>query len=158
MASRQSLLALAVDAEAKAVGDFIAVLKSEQERLGQGETESLAALAEKKSQIADELTALAKQRNELLAQEGLATDQAGVTEWLTRHPTDTALREKWLCVLDGAREARELNRLNGQIIQIHLQHTAEALEILLSAGRTLDLYGPDGQTASVANRRISESA
>lgn len=146
-----------VEAEADAVLHFVELLKLEQEALANGETDKLIQFAENKGSISSELGALATQRNALLATLGLAVDRTGVEAWIARHPTNTRLPKAWARILSQAAEARELNRVNGELIQIRMLHNTQALATLLSASRSLNLYGPDGQTAPSNNRRIDDA-
>ena len=146
-----------VEAEADAVLRFVEQLKLEQEALANGETDKLIRFAESKGNISGELGALATQRNSLLAALELAADRAGIETWIERHPTNVGLPKAWARVLSLAAEARELNRVNGELIQIRMRHNTQALATLLSASRPLNLYGPDGQTAPSSGRRIDDA-
>lgn len=147
-----------VEAEADAIARFVELLKLEQATLGQGDIEGLSVLIQQKSEVAAELGSLAEQRNASLAAHGLGTDLTGIEAWFESHPSDTRIRSAWARILPLAREARELNRVNGELIQIRMQHNAQALEALLGASRQLNLYGPDGQTTPHSSRRINDAA
>jgi flagella synthesis protein FlgN len=151
-----------VEAESSAVTRFVALLKLEQAALSQGGVDDLVEFANQKSAVANELTLLANQRNTLLAAQGLAADRAGIEAAIAgsikRQPSDTALSRLWSQIILLASEAKELNRLNGELIQIRMQHNSQALEAMQGASRTLHLYGPDGQTTPLISRRINDAA
>jgi flagella synthesis protein FlgN len=151
-----------VEAESSAVTRFVALLKLEQAALSQGGVDDLVEFANQKSAVANELTLLANQRNTLLAAQGLAADRAGIETAIAgsikRQPSDTALSRLWSQIILLASEAKELNRLNGELIQIRMQHNSQALEAMQGASRTLHLYGPDGQTTPLISRRINDAA
>lgn len=144
--------------EADAVARFADLLRQEQNTLATGDVDALTPLIQQKNSVAAELTAFAQQRNALLAAEGLAPDRAGIEDWCARHPANTDVSTAWSRILLLARDARELNRVNGELIQIRMQHNAQGLEALLGASRSLELYGPDGQTAAHSGRRINDAA
>lgn len=144
--------------EADAVERFADLLRQEQQTLASGDVDALAPLIQQKNAVAAELTRLAQQRNALLAAEGLAPDRSGIEAWCAQHPANTEVRAAWSRILLLASNARELNRVNGELIQIRMQHNAQGLEALLGASRSLELYGPDGQTAAQSGRRINEAA
>lgn len=146
-----------VEAEADAVVRFVELLKLEQSTLGKGDIDGLSLLIQKKTEVAAELGVLAEQRNASLTAQGLGADRSGIEAWLEKHPADTRLRTAWSRILPLAGEARELNRVNGELIQIRMQHNAQALEALLGASRQLSLYGPDGQTTAHSGRRINDA-
>lgn len=147
-----------VEAEADAVLRFVDLLQLEQIALTKGEVDQLAALIEQKNAVANELGAFAAQRNAALAAQGLTADGAGITAWCQGHPADTRVATAWSRILSLASEARELNRVNGDLIQIRMQHNTQALEALLGTSQRLNLYGPDGQTAGPSSRRINDAA
>lgn len=143
--------------EAELLAQFVAVLRLEQAALAAGDTTPLPDYATRKASLGDGLQGAAAQRNALLDGLGLDRDRAGVEQWLAARPGDPAAA-RWQQILDGAREAHELNNLNGKLIQMRLRYNAAALEALQRGSRTLELYGPDGQTRSSGDRRISDSA
>lgn len=150
-------LAAAIDAEAAAVRSFSGLLQLEQQALRDGETDALPEIVERKSSAAAALTACAAARNALLASRGFPGDRPGIDAWLRAHADDGAVRSSWATLLALAAEARELNRLNGELIRLRVQHNAQALEALLGASRPLQLYGPDGQTATLGGGRLRDA-
>jgi flagella synthesis protein FlgN len=147
-----------VEDEADTVSRFVDLLKNEQGMLTRGDVDGLAPIIQKKNTVANELTLLAKQRNALLAAQRLGPDRGGVDAWCAAHPASTKVSVAWSRILNLATEARELNRVNGELIKIRMQHNTQALESLLGASQSLDLYGPDGQAASRSSRRINDAA
>lgn len=146
-----------LDAEAKAVQQFIGLLQLEQTALSTGKTDELPALIEKKAGLAARLNALAAQRNQSLAEQGFAADLVGVESWCAKNPQEKNVPDAWQQILSLASEARELNRLNGELIQMRMQYNAKALEALQGGKDSFDLYGPDGQSKSPSKRRISDA-
>ncbi len=151
-----SLLQLIV-AEAELIGTFITTLQIEQNDLNHGLTTNLPELAERKTALAEELTALAKQRHDFLAAQGFAAGRKGMESWCSAHPGERGIFEAWGKILQLADEARELHRLNGELISVRMQYNASALNIL-RGNHSLDLYGPNGQSTAPANRRINDAA
>ena len=146
-----------LNSETEAVSLFVVVLKKEQKALAQGDTDALPALVEEKNVLGGQLATLATQRNVLLAGLGLAGDRPGVEAWCAGHPEEKVVAAAWAGVLELAREAKELNRLNGELIALRMQHNARALEALRSGNNPLDLYGPDGQAQPPNRVRINDS-
>lgn len=143
--------------EAEAVQQFVELLKLEQSALSAGSTDVLPAYADKKMALAAKLNRLAVQRNSFLAAQGLGADLVGVNAWIAQHSTEYQAIETWSGVLALAREARELNRLNGELIQLRMQYNAKALEALQGGNHALKLYGPDGQSTSSNQNRIDDA-
>jgi flagella synthesis protein FlgN len=144
-------------AEADAVQCFVDVLQLEQSALKNGHTENLADFAEQKSQLGIALKQLSGQRNSLLAASGFSDDRSGIEAWCAKNPNEQRVKETWARVISLASEARELNRLNGDLIQIHMQYNSKALETLRGGNSALELYGPDGQSQTLGNRRINDA-
>lgn len=126
--------------------------------LGKGEVDHLLALVQEKNGLAMQLAALADERNQALAAQGLAADRSGLAAWFAAHPTAKRARAVWSSLLAVASQARELNLINGELIQLRMQHNARALEALLGTRSALGLDGPDGQNTLPSGARISDSA
>lgn len=146
-----------IAAEVATLDEFIALLTLEQTALGNGNTDELPALAEQKSKFAVQLNDLATQRNRLLTAQGFAADRAGVEQWCARHAENNEPGQTWSRILSLASEARELNRLNGELIQMRMQYNTQALEALRGTRNSLQLYGPDGQSTASGHRRINDA-
>ena len=144
-------------AEAEAVQQFAELLKLEQTSLSSGNTDELPAFAEQKVKLAVHLNTLSAQRNAALATQGLDADRAGVEAWCAKHPNENEVVAAWSRILLVAGEARELNRLNGELIQIRMQYNARALEALQGGKNSLALYGPDGQSTTSGKTRINDA-
>lgn len=152
----KSLLPIIAE-EARTVQQFVDLLDREQTVLSAGETDELPALAEKKSMLANDLVNLDNQRNDFLVALGFATGRKGIEAWCSKHPAEQAVADTWATILRLATEARELSRLNGDLIQLRLNVTANALQALQAGKSSLDLYGPDGQATNSGQRRIDHA-
>ena len=146
-----------ITAEAEAVQQFVDLLKLEQSTLSKGKTDDLPAFAEQKSRLAIHLKNLATQRNTSLAVQGFGADRTGVESWCAKYPDEKTASMAWTKILSLAGEARELNRVNGELIQMRMHHNAKALEALQGGRSSLDLYGPDGQSTTAGNQRINDA-
>ena len=143
--------------EAATVRQFVDLLKREQASLSTGSADELLALIAQKDKLAIQINSLAAQRNKSLDAEGFSPDRIGVEAWCAKHPTEETASNAWTSILALANDARELNRLNGELIQIRLQYNNKALEALQGSKKALDLYGPDGHSTTQAHRRINHA-
>lgn len=146
----------AIGAEAKLIEQFVGVLQREQAALSEGAADDLLALTDQKNELARQLNQLSTLRAALLVTCGFSTDRQGVEAWCAQADSPEAT-EVWHAVLALAAEARELNRVNGELIQLRMQFNAQALEALRGAKSSLELYGPDGQSTKSGNRRINDA-
>lgn len=144
--------------ELELVREFIAHLNSEQEALKRGRTDDLAVLGQKKSELADQLNAIEKERNAFLQRAGHTWDREGMAAWLAAHPADRVAAGLWAKLLEGASEAKRLNELNGRLVAIRLQVTNQALGILTQQSQRSTLYGRDGMTTPKTGSRIIDAA
>ena len=143
-----------VASEAQQIQQFVDLLEEEQSSLKEGSTEALPSIAEQKQNLAAQLNNLARRRNDLLLILGHTADRAGMDAWAEEYPQAA---DEWSKTLALATKAREINHLNGKLIQMRMQHNSRALDILLRKENTLDLYGPDGKASGQGDRRIDDA-
>jgi flagella synthesis protein FlgN len=144
--------------ELAVVRTFVGILEREQRLLIEGDVDGLPALVNDKNELAARLAAIAEQRRLTLARIGLNADRSGVASWFAAHPDDEGARVAWAELLPLATQARELNQLNGDLIQLRLQHNKQAIEALVGSSGAGGLYGPDGQNKPGGGGRILDSA
>ncbi len=148
-----------ISAEVAETTVFISLLQEEQEALQSGKIDSLEVVAEKKTESLTRLAPYSMHRNRILTDAGYASDRIGIDAWLEARPGDEAVRTVWRQLQDHAQQARELNRINGELIQMRVQQNNQILDVLLSASQPRgSLYGPDGQPAQFSGTRIIDSA
>jgi flagella synthesis protein FlgN len=146
-----------VTSEADFVEQFIRLLEQEKTFLSKGRTEALTDVVEKKEQLAAKLNELTQQRGRYLLDHGFDPDRKGMESWSARHSEQKETMAAWNRTLSLSAQAKELNRLNGQLIQLHMQYTGQALDILLRKESRLDLYGPDGRSTTSEIRKIDDA-
>lgn len=153
-----SPLAASLQAEAEAASAFVFLLREEQDLLREAKSEALAELLERKNAVVARLSAASAQRNATLAAAGMAADRPGVEAWRAKFPRDEAALREWTRLQQLAQEGLALNRLNGELIHIHLQHNAKLLEGLMSASGRQELYSAAGQAHGGFGQRLIDSA
>lgn len=153
-----SALADLLARELELVRAFIASLTQEQEALKRGETDSIAAIALKKSQLIEQLNAVQKERNAYLQQAGHRGDPDGMSAWVAVNGTDRAAAEGWAKLLELAAQAKRINDLNGRLIAMRLQAANQALGILTEQSQRSSLYGKDGFSTPRTGSRIIDAA
>lgn len=133
---------------------LIGLLARERSLLGEGtiDGEALGALAAEKQQVLGALADGDDRRRAAHAGQGYGVDAAG-DECAAR---EQGCLESWQQMRGRARQAAELNRFNGQLINIRLTSNQRLLNDLRAlAGK--DLYGPDGQARGGDNRIASQA-
>lgn len=123
--------------------DFVALLEREQGMLVENRTDQLLELSEQKSTDALGLNELAETRRSLLQKSIPELSIDTIHTWLAAHnPQGLPV---WHEILALAERAQQLNRTNGELIQMKLRHNQQSLAVLSNAVNKANLYGPDGQ-------------
>ncbi|WP_323846748.1 flagellar protein FlgN [Microbulbifer magnicolonia] len=112
----------------------------------------LSQLAEQKRQQLAELEEFEQQRRQALRRLGYSDNRAGDE----RAAADAGCLPLWRDLRECAGATAELNRGNGALIDIRVEHNRRLLDFLQdAAGR--DLYGPDGRAHGRAGRLSSRA-
>ncbi len=131
--------------EHAAVKSFVALLQQEQKMLTENSIDELPMLAEQKSAEAVKINQIAKVRHNLLQTVIPELTAAHILDWFKAHSKEGL--ELWQGLRMLADQAQELNRINGELIQIKLRHNQKLLGALSKAVNQGNLYGPNGQTS-----------
>lgn len=132
------------------------LMKQEQGFLVSADTDGLNSLMQQKSLWIEHMAKLAAQRHQALAGAGFEAADSGMQAWLAS-TADSAALASWQQLLDLARDAKELNRLNGMLINKQMSHNQaliDAMRVPAGAAET-GFYGPSGQaTVATASRKL----
>jgi flagella synthesis protein FlgN len=129
------------------------LMRQEQQFLVAADVERLNGVTENKNALVAQMTRLSAQRHEALAAAGFPAREEGMASWIAASG-DASAQELWDSVLDLTRQAKELNRVNGMLINKHLVHSQGALNAMRPTAPSGNFYGPSGQTVNnPANRR-----
>jgi len=135
-----SLLLDHLTREHAAIGGFLELLDQEAEAMTRGDFSDLPELAERKSQLADQIALLGRQREMEQLALGYAAGRSGADA--VAAAGGEALQNAWRDLRERAAQARERNHRNGVMIHTHLDFTRQSISFLQASGQTL--YGPDG--------------
>ena len=140
--------------ELKTISCLIDLMKQEQQFLVAANTDGLATLTPLKTQLIEQMAALATLRHQSLAQEGCAASETGMTSWLARI-SNPAIDASWQQLLAKTADAKELNRVNGMLINKHMSHNQGLINAMRTPAGSADtsFYGPQGQTTAVTGKR-----
>jgi flagella synthesis protein FlgN len=140
--------------EQQAARLLIDVLNQEQALLIAADIDSLAMVTERKAPLVAQMSELAMRRHRTLGGMGLAASEAGMQAWINQttdgKPAHPAASSTWSALLSMARQAQEINRINGLLINTHMARNQSALNVLKvqrGSGTGGSLYGPDGQAS-----------
>ncbi|KQQ33449.1 flagellar biosynthesis protein FlgN [Duganella sp. Leaf126] len=128
--------------EAHIMTTLLDLLKQEQQMLVSAEIEALDGVTSKKTALISQMTLLSAQRHRALAKAGFPAEEAGMEAWIAASGDDQ-IADAWTALLDTTREAKELNRINGMLINKQISNTQGALAALRPAtgGQTYSATG-----------------
>ncbi len=150
--------AAGIRAEYEIFQEFHRTLQHEHAALLQGETERLLQLAQHKSELIEKLSRFSAERSRMLQGAGHENTPTGIAALLEALGVDAATRKLWNDLLAVVREAEQINRSNGILIETHLSHNQKALAVLRAAANPGNLYGANGQISGVSGGRPLDKA
>jgi flagella synthesis protein FlgN len=139
-----------IAAEHQHLDALVALMKQEQQSLVALDADELSSLTTQKNALLASLSSLSQQRHAALRAAGCEGSEAGMGPWLAASD-DGGAREQWERMLDVAREAKELNRVNGMLINKQLAHNQGVLNALRTPTNapTGAIYGASGHTVGL---------
>ena len=134
--------------EQQLVSSLLDLMRQEQQCLIGADIESLNAITPRKAELMNELAVLANRRHEALAAAGFTAEETGMQEWVGQAANHGAVAA-WTALLERTREAKEVNRVNGMLINKQMTHNQGLLNAMRQPANAGDaaVYGPTGQTA-----------
>ena len=140
--------------ELDALSTLVDLMKQEQQCLVAADTDGLNLVTPQKAQHIAQLGALSAQRHAQLQAAGFAADDGAMEGWLAASK-DAQAGAQWQTLLDKTREAKELNRVNGMLINKQMQHTKTLIDAMRTSANAPDtaVYGPSGQAAPAGPSR-----
>lgn len=145
-----------IAAEHQHLDALVALMKQEQQSLVALDADALSDLTTQKNALLASLSSLTQQRHAALEAAGCEGSEAGMEPWLAASGGDEA-RQQWERMLHVAREAKELNRVNGMLISKQLAHNQGVLNALRTPTNVPSgaIYGASGQTVGLgASKRF----
>jgi flagella synthesis protein FlgN len=133
--------------EQQLITALVDLMQREQQLLISADSDGLATTTAQKSTLVLQMGTLANLRHQALGAAGFAASEAGMDAWLAG-ANDGAARTLWLETLERTRAAKELNRVNGMLINKQMSNTQVVLNAMRTpaAGAEAGFYGPSGQT------------
>lgn len=134
--------------EQQTIGSLIGLMQQEQQFLVSADSDGLDQITPQKSALVQQAAALASRRHLALGSAGFAASETGMEAWLLE--AGAAARAQWTDLLNHTRAAKELNRVNGMLINKQLTMTQVALNAMRTpaGGNEAGFYGANGQTTA----------
>ena len=140
--------------ELKLISCLIDLMRQEQQFLVAANTDGLQTLTPLKTQLIEQMAVCVSKRHASLAADGFADSEVGMEAWLVRMANAPA-SAAWQLLLERTSEAKELNRVNGMLINKQMTNNLTLLNAMRAPAGATDasVYGPSGQTSSVTGKR-----
>ncbi len=134
--------------EQQLVSSLLGLMKQEQQCLIDADIDGLNAIIPRKAELMNALAVRANQRHQALAAAGFAAEEAGMQEW-TAQAANSSAAEAWQQLLQLTGDAKEVNRLNGMLINKQMTHNQNLINAMRQPANASDtaVYGPTGQAA-----------
>lgn len=145
---------ISFEKDAQLVSNLLETLSREQTSLVMADIDSIEALIEEKSVLLQSINVTAKSRYAALAANGFEPSEVGMLAWLKRQEKP-AFNERWESFQKVLNQAKEMNRLNGILINKHFNRNQQLLSHLQGNSSASDVYGKNGQTKSQSLARGS---
>ena len=132
------------DKDAALVSSLLNDLQEEQTALVSADLDMIERMIDKRVELLQELSAAASSRYDALAAAGFEPNEQGMAAWLQQQSSQI-LDKAWLTFQQQLARAKELNRLNGILINKHFQRNQEKLDALNGKSAAPQFYGKNGQ-------------
>ena len=149
-----SNLMITFEQDAKLVNNLLEVLTREQSSLVLSDIDAIEAAMEEKSVLLQNISLVANSRYAALAAGGFAPNESGMVVWL-KSQTKATLAESWERFQKSISQAKEMNRLNGVLINKHFNRNQQLLNHLQGSLDNGGVYGKNGQAKSQSGSRSS---
>jgi flagellar biosynthesis protein FlgN len=134
--------------DAVLLNKLVSLLVHEQSALVNMDIDEMEQILDDKSQLIQQITTATKIRHQALAKSGFDANENGMATWVraTSHKQTNA---DWHVFQQQLAKAKELNRVNGQVINQHFKRNQQTINQLQgkAANANGSMYGPNGQTA-----------
>lgn len=147
-----SIKAISFEQDAQLAKDLLATIRSEQAALVRADIDAIEDLLDKKSEVLQRMNIVVMNRYEALAANGFEPNETGMGEWL-KQQAKPALNEAWANLKKTLIQAKELNRLNGMLINRHSLLNQQLLDHLHGSSGQADVYGRNGQAKAQSTKR-----
>ena len=154
MSKPTSHSAITFEQDEKLVSSLLEVLTREQSSLVMADVDAIEAAMEEKSFLLQNISTTANNRYAILAKNGFEASEAGMIAWL-KHQAQPALFESWAHFQKLISQAKEMNRLNGLLINKHFNRNQQLLNHLQGNSANGSVYGKNGQAKSQSSSRSS---
>ena len=140
--------------DVKLLNDLVSLLSKEQLSLVNMDIDVIEDILDEKSELIQQITESSQARHQALGKAGYDANENGMATWVRANaqPKEEAA---WQAFQKQLAQAKELNRVNGQMINQHFKRNQQTLNLLQgkSPNAAAGVYGPNGQTSTLSHTR-----
>jgi flagella synthesis protein FlgN len=140
---------LAFEQDQQLMNALLKLLEREQATLIKLDVEGLEVMLEDKNQLLLRIKTAANNRYSTLQTHGFEGSEAGMLAWLQQQ-NKPSLNQSWAVFQKTINLAKEMNRLNGMLINKHFSRNQQLLSHLQNSVSNASVYGRDGQSKTTA--------
>ncbi len=141
-----------IQQETQAVTRLADLLEQEQNHLIHADLDQMQLLLEEKSRLLQTIAQSSQQRYRSLSSAGFDANENGMADWL-KQQSKQAMQTAWLTMQQTLVKVKELNRINGLLIQKHITRNQQLLNVLQGQNEAGHFYGPNGHVTSSVRMR-----
>lgn len=127
--------------------ELVAILSREQNNLVSANIDAIEGIIEEKSVVMQQMSNALQARYKMLEASRYEPNEAGLMQWLGKQ-TDVSIKQEWMGFQKLLTQAKEMNRVNGILINKHFNRNQQQLNVLKSGHSSGEFYGPNGQSSS----------
>jgi len=155
--SQANTLEQVVDQTAQCVASMLECLLAERENLIARNSEAIQESTKNKLALFDRLEQLEARRHDLILAAGFSED-GGMDRLLAQTANSARVKLRWNQVLDDLAACRDVNQINGGILELGRRQAEQALAILRGQVAQPRLYGAGGDTSvALGNRELGKA-
>lgn len=131
----------------KLVNELTFLLSREQMSLINADIDAIESLLDEKNVLLQAINKSVQMRYKALSDAGYQPNENGMTSWVEER-TAMQYKQLWKDFQSTLEQAKELNRLNGQLINKHFNRNQQFLQHLKGGSASAEVYGRNGHTSS----------
>lgn len=145
---------ISFEEDARLMSEFLQLLEREQKSLITNNVAEIELIVSDKTALLQHMNEVAKKRYALLAERHFEANENGMVAWVI-DCADAKLKKRWDAFQLQLSKAKEINRINGMLINKHFNRNRQILQGLQNAVKSNETYGRNGQTNTTITSRGS---
>lgn len=139
------------------VCELVELLTREQKSLIANRIQEIEKVVALKTALLQKINHVAKNRYAALAERKFEANENGMLNWVVQQ-SNQVIKDNWDDFQKNLANAKELNRLNGELINRHYNRNRQMLANLRNAFQPNETYGKNGHTQTKSTKRNALTA